>query len=45
MLPAVIVMIRVWVRVGIKRSFGWDDSIVIVAVVGAVFPSRLLVSG
>lgn len=31
--PSVVVIVRIYVRAAIKKSFGWDDSIVIAATV------------
>ena len=40
--PLVIVMMRLYVRVAIRRVFGWDDFIIIIAIVSSQSPAVIV---
>lgn len=40
--PLVIVMMRLYVRVAIRRVYGWDDFIIIIAIVSSQSPAMIV---
>jgi hypothetical protein len=42
--PLVFVLMRLYVRVAVRRVFGWDDFIIIIALVSTQYPVKVLVS-
>jgi hypothetical protein len=40
--PLVFVLMRLYVRVALRRVFGWDDFIIIIALVSTQYPVKVL---
>jgi hypothetical protein len=40
--PLVFVLMRLYVRVALRRVFGWDDFIIIIALVSTQYPVKIL---